>query len=304
MVDANKATPVHTPTNAPSDTPSTDHAPQIPTTGHPRPPPTPLHQQTSPKQKSKPPLPTPINAERLLYHLSQAEVDSDATSYLYKGFTQGFSIGCEKAITDQIARNAYHAQQNPKIVQEKLQSEIDKGRMAGPFPSPHFHPFHTSPLNIREKKTPGRYSLIHDLSFPYNDNSTNHNIPDNSKKIKYATVNDAIELLLAQPHGAFSCKTDIADAFRLIPISPNDYPKLGMTFNNQYFYDKVLPQGCASSCKIFETFSSALQDIFLHYAPHAACTHMVDDFFYHRSRPTACHTSISFNIYVKILVSP
>ena len=103
--------------------------------------------------------------------------------------------------------------------------------MAGPFPSPPFHPFHTSPLNIREKKTHGRYRLIHDLSFPYNDNSINHNIPDNSKKVKYATVNDAIELLLAQPHGAFSCKTDIADAFRLIPISPNDYPKLGMTFN-------------------------------------------------------------------------
>ena len=245
--------------------------------------------QNWPQVKSKPPLLTPINAERLLYHLSQAKVESGTTSYLYKGFTQGFFIGCEKAITDQTARNTYNAQQNLQMVREKLQSEIDKGRMAHPFPSPPFHPFHTSSLNIREKKTPGRYRLIHDLSFPYNDNSINHNIPNNSKKVKYATVNDAIQLLLAQPHGAFSCKIDIADAFRLIPITPNDYPKLGMTFNNQYFYDKVLPQACASSCKIFKTFSSALQDIFLHYAPHAACTHMVDDFFHHRSRPTFLH---------------
>ena len=167
----------------------------------------------------------------------------------------------------------------PKLFKKNCRAKLIRAEWQVLSPPPPFHPFHTSPLNIREKKTPGRYRLIHDLSFPYNDNSINHNIPDNSKKVKYATVNDAIELLLAQPHGAFSCKTDIADAFRLTPISPNDYSKLGMTFNNQYFYDKVLPQGCASSCKIFETFSSALQDIFLHYAPHAACTHMVDDFF-------------------------
>ena len=272
--DANKVSHAHIPTNvqnAPSDTPSTAHAPQTQTAG----PPSQAPQQTPQKLKSNPALPTPIKPERLLYHLSQAKVDSDTTTYLYKGFTEGFSIGCEKIITDQIARNAHNAQQHPKIVQEKLQNEIRKDRMAGPFPSP---PFHTSPLNIREKKTPGRYRLIHDLSFPYNDNSINHNIPDNSKKVQYATVIDAIELLLAQPHGAFSCKTDIADAFRLIPISPDDYPKLGMTFNNQYYYDKVLPQGCASSCKISETFSSALQAIFLHHAPQAACTHMVDDF--------------------------
>lgn len=112
------------------------------------------------------------------------------------------------------------------------------GRIAGPFSEPPFKLFHVSPLNVHEKKTPGKYRLIHDLSHPYDETSINHNIPDDKKKVKYGSVGDAIKLLLKLPNGSYMCKTDIADAFELIPVHLDDYPKLGISFQGKYYYDK------------------------------------------------------------------
>ena len=166
----------------------------------------------------------------------------------------------------------------PDIAHKKLLKEIDMGRIAGPFPKPPFDPFHISPLNLREKKQKGQFRLIHNLSYPYDSSSINSNIPDSSKKVHYTSVRDAIKLLLNLPHGAYTAKTDIRDAFRIIPIRPEDHPKLGICFQKRYYYDKCLPQGCASSCYIFETFTTAIQNIFLSYYPHAKMLHMLDDF--------------------------
>ena len=226
----------------------------------------------------KPKLPTPIKLDRLAFHLAAAGYDTAISQYLVQGFTEGFPIGHNSQAADITAANSKGAHHCPDIVQEKLTEELNKNRIAGPFNSPPFHPFQTSPLNIREKKTPGKFRLIHDLSYPYNTTSVNNNIPAASKRVQYSTVGYAIQILLHLPQGTFMCKTDIADAYRLIPIHPADHPKLGFSFQNQFYYDKVLPMGCASSCRIFETFGTALQAIFLHYAPHAHCVHMVDDF--------------------------
>ena len=53
------------------------------------------------------------------------------------------------------------------------------------------------------------------------------------------------------------------------------YPLLGFTFEGNFYFDKSLPQGCGSSCRIFETFSSALQAIFEHEVPESRCVHMI-----------------------------
>ena len=151
--------------------------------------------------------------------------------------------------------------------------------MAGPFDSPPFHPFHVSPISIREKKIPGTYRLLHNLSYPFNDSSINANIPQTSKTVSYTSVEDAICVLLTLPPGAYTAKTDIAEAFRLIPLAPSEYHKLGMKLEGKYFFDKCLPMGAGSSCRIFEIFSTAVQYIFNYYFPSANCVHMIDDFF-------------------------
>ena len=47
---------------------------------------------------------------------------------------------------------------------------------------------------------------------------------------------------LAGP-GFFLAKTDIKNAFRIIPIHPRDYHLLGIKWNGSYYYDHCIPMG-------------------------------------------------------------
>ena len=243
-----------------------------------------LPRPSPPSPSSRTPLlPTPIRPDRLRFHLLRINYDRKLTNYLVAGFETGFPINHTNHAYDVQAGNAKQVHDLPDTVASKLDREMQAGRIAGPFPSPPFSPFQVSPLNLREKKSSDAsvrsYRLLHNLSYPYDDKAVNANIPDSFKTVKYTTVGDAIRKLLELPYGAYSAKTDIADAYRLIPVSPLDYPKLGMQFKGQYFYDKCLPQGCSSSCRIFETFSTAIQAIFESTVPDVQCVHMIDDFF-------------------------
>ena len=77
--------------------------------------------------------------------------------------------------------------------------------------------------------------------------------------VSYCRVDDAIALIKSLGQGCFLAKSDIKSAFRIIPIRPQDYPLLGMTWQGKYYYDRAMPMGCASSCRTFEMFSSALE---------------------------------------------
>ena len=233
-------------------------------------------------------LPTPVKPDKLLQLLKTCNYNTQLTEYLVNGFRYGFKIGNDAPTKDIHANNTKNVNTHKDIVQSKLQVELDAGRIMGPFKHPPYHPFQISPLNIREKKTPGKYRLIQNLSYPYDSDSINYNIPQTLKTVKYASVLDAIKILTQLPRGAYTAKTDIADAFRLIPVHPSDYPKLGIQLDGYYYFDRVLPQGCGSSCRIFETFSTALQAIFEHIAPDAKCVHMIDDFFIMATDAATC----------------
>ena len=78
--------------------------------------------------------------------------------------------------------------------------------------------------------------------------------------------------------GAYMGKMDIKDAFRLLPIAPSDQKKLGFKHKNNYYFDRVLPQGCGSSCYLFEKFSTSIHHIFSFFAPKCNMIHYLDDF--------------------------
>ena len=212
--------------------------------------------------------------------------------YLVDGFRYGFYIDHKGDPVDIFANNSKLAQSHPDVVRQKLQSEIDAGRIAGPFPYPPFYPFQVSPLNVKEKSIKGKYRLLHDLRYPYDDRSVNANIPDHLKTVKYSTVRDAIATITSLPPNSYLAKSDIADAYRLIPLHPSEYPKLGMYFDGCYYYDKYLPQGCGSSCRIFEEFATALEAIFRFYNPEAECQHMIDDFLFIAITKSLCQRYI------------
>ena len=150
--------------------------------------------------------------------------------------------------------NLKSALENAKIVQEKLNKELLKDRIAGPFDSPPFSNFVCSPIGAVPKKQSGKFRLIHHLSYPHGQ-SVNDTIPREFSSVSYASLDDAIQLIKATWKGAFLAKTDIEAAFRIVPI----HHLVGFKWDGKYYFEKCLPMGASSSCKILEALSTALE---------------------------------------------
>ena len=86
-------------------------------------------------------------------------------------------------------------------------------------------------------------------------------------------------------------KTDIKSAFRILPINPQDYHLLGIKWSGQY-YDKCMPMGCSSSCKTFETFSTAVEWIAQDKLGIANHIHLLEDFLLIQTIESQCSRSL------------
>lgn len=75
-------------------------------------------------------------------------------------------------------------------------------------------------------------------------------------------------------------KTDIEDAFRIIPVNPAGYHLLGFSWHNIFYFDRCLPMGASSSCQIFVRVSVALQWVMQSKYKAGAMSHILDDFFF------------------------
>ena len=174
---------------------------------------------------------------------------------------------------------------NNKSVRENEQQVFDKvidgvhlGRIAGPFVSKPFQNFHVSPLGRVPKKEQGQFRIIHDLSQPQG-NSVNDFILDEYATVRYETFDDVVKLILEKGPGALIAKCDVADAFRIIPVHPDDYYLLGFKLlHKYYFFDKVLPMGCRVSCQVFEEFSKAIRFVVKELFNFHAITGILDDY--------------------------
>ena len=125
---------------------------------------------------------------------------------------------------------------------------------------------------------PNKFRLIVDLSAPI-DNSVNDGIPSDFCSLRYASVDDAVAMVRVLGRGTMLAKIDIKDAYRLIPVHPDDYHLLGITWRGQTYVDRALPFGLCSAPKI----SSAVADfiswvLHRHNIPHQL--HYLDDFLF------------------------
>ena len=123
-------------------------------------------------------------------------------------------------------------------------------------------------------------------------NSINDGIPSEHTTVQYANIDKAISFVRKVGPACFMAKTDIRHAFRLIPIQPNYYPLLGTKWNNEYYYDRCMPMGCASSCKTFERFSTAVEWIVKKRLLIEYILHLLDDFFLVASTQELCQKQL------------
>lgn len=203
--------------------------------------------------------------------------DINEVTFLMDGFSRGFSVYCEKVAVNQNCNNLRSTVEHKDIVFEKICKELLAHRFAGPFLMPPFTNFNISPLGLCPKKEPNKFRLIHHLSYPAGD-SVNDFISKEFTSVRYTQISDAIAGIMKLERCSHLCKTDISNAYRNLPLKPEDYHLFGFKWNDLYYYDKCLPMGCASSCQIFERFSSSLHWVGQSYMPKGMIFHILDDF--------------------------
>jgi hypothetical protein len=157
-----------------------------------------------------------------------------------------------------MAPNLPSATSRPDVISAYLGKECASGNTAGPFPEPPLRDLIISPLGAVPKKRTGKWRLIMHLSYP-EGSSINDGINVEDFPLKYMTVYDAMDSIMRLGQGALLAKLDIKSAFRLCPVHPADQHLLGMHWNGQYYFDRVLPFGLRSAPFIFNSLAEAVE---------------------------------------------
>ena len=150
-------------------------------------------------------------------------------------------------------------------------------RAAGPFSHSPLSNFRVSPIGVVHKKAAGEFRCVQHLSYPYGA-SINDGIPVEHSRATYSCIDDAVRLILISGVGSCLAKTDIKRAFRIILVRLADYNLLGIYWWGDYYFDRCLPMGQASSCKTFVALNTAVQFISQTKLGIRFMLHLFDDF--------------------------
>ena len=135
------------------------------------------------------------------------------------------------------------AMQNPSVVSDYTSKEKALGRIIGPL-----GPDALSTLDVQVNRfgvipkphQPGRWRLILDLSHP-KGSSVNDGIEPDLCLLTYASIDDAVELVLRKGKGTRLAKLDLQSAYWIVPVHPQDRHLLGMKWEGEVYLDSALP---------------------------------------------------------------
>ena len=107
--------------------------------------------------------------------------------------------------------------------------------------------------------------------------SVNDGISNELASLSYVSVEDVVAIVLELGRGALMAKMDIKQAYRNIPVHPQDRLLLGMLWEGQVYVDAALPFGLRSAPLIFTVVADALQWI-MQQRGATYLFHYIDDF--------------------------
>ena len=197
-------------------------------------------------------------------------------TYLLEGMAKGFRIGFNRRCSLHPC-SANMPTQNPSVILDYLQREVQLGRTSRHgIRSPNIH---LSPLGaIPKKHKPGKWQLIVDLSSPAGA-SVNDGISTEWSSVSYVSIDHLLALVLTTGKGALLVKADIKEAYRMLPIHPEDQALLGVQWEGIIYTDQALPFGLRSAPKIFSAVADALQWI-VRKKGVKNLLHYLDDFIF------------------------
>ena len=158
-----------------------------------------------------------------------------------------------------------------------IEADCKAKKKAGPFATLPFANLFVSPIGAVPKHNSSKVRVIHNLSHPFYGDSVNAGIPSVAESCQ--RFKDAADAVVRTGRGCFLVKLDVEAAYKQIPVNPADWHLLGFKWLDRYFYERVLPFGLRSSCRIWELFAHALH-YFLAKMGIPCVIHYVDDFLF------------------------
>ena len=158
------------------------------------------------------------------------------------------------------------------------------GRIIGPLPLPATGDpgIHTSRFGVIPKPhQPGKWRPIVDLLY-LKGVSVNDGVDPELCSLCYASIDAAASTVLKKGRGAMLAKLNIASAYRIVPVHPDDRPLLGMTWKGKLYVDTALPFGLRSAPKVFTAVADALEWV-LHNRGACDMIHYLDDYLFIRT---------------------
>jgi hypothetical protein len=174
------------------------------------------------------------------------------------------------------------AEQAAKI-RAVIDADVVALKKAGPFESPPLPNFVVSPVGCVPKKDPRKIRVIHNLSHPFEGASVNAGISGGDEPLVLSSFGHAARAVRMLGRGCWLVKLDVEAAYKQVPVRPGDWHLLGFQWEGKWYYERVLPFGLKSSCRLWELYAAALHHFFQRhlYVPGGRIViHYVDDFLF------------------------
>ena len=188
--------------------------------------------------------------------------DNRFTNFLLRGIKDGFRIGfaCGSVQLKSRYQNLISAMEHPQVVQDYLDKELEAKRVikVGSLERALQLGIHCSPFGVIPKKhRPDAWRLILDLSHP-EGHSVNDGINKELCSLSYVSLDEVVAAIMESGKGAMLAKMDIKQAYRNVPVHPQDRLFLGMCWKDVVYVDATLPFGLRSAPLIFSALADAL----------------------------------------------
>jgi hypothetical protein len=219
----------------------------------------------------------PLEWEKKLLEVQYDRRVPGGSARILKGIREGIDIEFTgNRDTARFGENIPILPEHVDAVSAVIAADVAAGKKAGPFDGPPFPNIVVSPIGAVPKKN-GKVRVIHHLSYPFKGDSVNASIVDESFNLS-SFGQAAHEIVKAGP-GCLLIKLDVEAAYKQVPVRREDWHLLGFKWQGKWYYERVLPFGLKSSCRLWDIYAAALHDFFVRMGVPVVI-HYIDDFLF------------------------
>ena len=214
--------------------------------------------------------------------MSYAKLEPVKSALILNGIINGVSIDFTgKRNVNRFGPNLPIDDEHIPKVTEVIMKDVESLKKAGPFSQQPFKHMAISPIGAVPKKNSTKIRVIHHLSHPFKGDSVNENIID--EYLPISSFGHAAQAVREFGRYCYLVKLDVEAAYKQVPVRREDWPLLGFKWLDQWYYERVLPFGLRSSCRLWELYAAALHHFFQHVLQcrgRRQIIHYVDDFLF------------------------